>query len=137
MNDVIINSGLLDTEEPQYSSLAKRAKFISMIYFISAVSLFAASFIPFFMKRTVGYDPHLVSGALSGSMQLLFFVLINIGALIVFLLGSSLLKYSKAAEDTDLSDPAMIILGQFFLILGVFSAVSYTAGLIAILNFIA
>lgn len=134
MNDQIINSGLLENDEPEYSSLSKLAKFNSIIYFIGAVSLFIASFIPFFMKRVEGYDPHLVSGAQSGSMQLLFFVLINIGALIVFLLGSSLFRFSAAVKDNELSESATKILYRFFVILGVFSAAAYLAGFIIILN---
>jgi hypothetical protein len=137
MNDESINGGLIEAEEPENSSLSKRAKYLSIIYYTISVSLLGVSFLPFFMKRVEGNDPHLVSGALSGSMQLLYFVLINIGALIVFLLGGSLLKFSKAAEDAEISDSAITILGRCFMILGVFSAASYIAGLIAILNFVA
>jgi hypothetical protein len=140
MNNGILNSGLLESDEPENSSLSKRAKYLSIIYFIISVSLLGASFIPFLIKRVEGNDPHMVSGANAGSMQLLFFVLINIAALLVFLLGNSLLKFSLEMKNLFNVDcppslkPVMYRLEGFFTILGVFSLLTFAAVVIAILN---
>ena len=142
MNDGITNNGLIEAEEPENSSLSKRAKFLSIIYFIFSISLLGASFIPFLIKRVEGNDPHMVSGAHAGSMQLLFFVLINIAALLVFLMGSSLLKFSSEIKNTiqDEYSPglkkAIIPLEGFFTMLGVLSILAFAACVIAVLNLV-
>ncbi|MFI5211641.1 MAG: hypothetical protein ACHQIH_02070 [Ignavibacteria bacterium] len=142
MNDQIITNCLIEIEEPEYSSLSKRAKYLSLIYFTISVSFFGASFIPFLIKRVEGNDPHMVSGAHAGSMQLLFFVLINIAALIVFLMGNSLLKFSSEIKNTlhDVYNPefkkTIIPLESFFTILGVLSILAFAACIIAVLNLV-
>lgn len=142
MNDHTINGGLLESDEPEHSSLARRAKYLSIIYFIISAFFLGISFIPFLIKRVEGNDPHMVSGAHAGSMQLLFFVLIIIAALIVFLLGKSLLKFSSEIDsaiqesaDSRLKQ-SMTALELFFTILGLFSLLAFATVIVSILNFI-
>ena len=140
MNDGIITNGLIESEEPEYSSLSIRAKYLSILYFIISLSLLGTSFIPFFMKRVEGYDSHQVSGAMFGSIQLLYFVLINIAALLVFLLGNRMLKFSSEIKNIPQDEyspslkKAIIPLESFFILLGAFSLLAIAAVLIAILN---
>ncbi len=83
------------------SPIYKRSRLISYTLFIYAVSFFASSFVIFFLKRTYGVDPHMVSGAYPGTIQLLVFILANIAALFMLMLGYYLYRFSGDYENID------------------------------------
>jgi hypothetical protein len=83
------------------SPVYKRSRLISYTLFIYAVLFFASSFVIFFLKRTYGVDPHMVSGAYPGTVQLLVFVLANSTALFMLMLGYYLYRFSGVYENID------------------------------------
>src|SRR3990172_12488578 len=140
MNSGIVSTNHIEYTEPKFSSITKWTRFISIIYFINAVIFFAASCIPFFIKRTEGFDPYFISGAHSGTIQLLLFVLINIVAVISFLLGYYLIKFSFSFHNSEGIlgvinglEPALAHLKSFFKIFGIIILAFYIIGVIALL----
>ncbi len=108
-----IVSGILGQSAHERWPVSKWSKFISITLFSQAVVLFIISFLLFFVKRTNDIDPRLISGAFSGTIQLTYFIVINIFALILALQGYYLFYYKDEAVDS--SDN----LRRFFKVAGV------------------
>jgi hypothetical protein len=107
------------------SPVYKQSRLISYTLFIYAVLFFASSFVIFFLKRTYGVDPHMVSGAYPGTVQLLVFVLANSTALFMLMLGYYLYRFSGVYENIDEeylgkhAKAAMEQLGKFLKLLSI------------------
>jgi len=140
MNSGIISSNQIEHVETKFSSISWWTRLISIIYFINAVIFFCASFIPFFIKRTEGYDSYMISGAHSGTIQLLLFVIINTAAIFSFMLGYYLIKFSAAFHNTEslieavsVLEPVLKNLKSFFKIFGILIMAVYIIAIIALL----
>ena len=98
MNTHSVNSGILVRSEHEKWPVSRWTKFLSVTLFAEAVILFFISFMLFFVKRTEGVDPHMVSGAYSGTAQLTFFITVNILAVIIALQGYYLYFFNNEPE---------------------------------------
>lgn len=103
----------MERSEHERWPVSKWSKFISLTLFSEASILFLLSFLLFFVKRTYDTDPRLISGAFSGTIQLTYFIVINIFALILALQGYYLFYFKDEAADS--SDN----LRKFFKVAGV------------------
>ncbi|MCC7158223.1 MAG: hypothetical protein IT281_01650 [Ignavibacteria bacterium] len=94
MNSHLLKSDPFVEDEQLISSFGKWIKTISIMNFVQAVTLFVLSFLLFFIRRTTGTDPHMVSGAFDGTTQLTYFVSVNITAMLFALMGYYLYMFS-------------------------------------------
>ncbi|MBZ0203728.1 MAG: hypothetical protein K8I03_11990 [Ignavibacteria bacterium] len=94
MNSHLLKSDPFVKDEQLISSFGKWIKTISIMNFVQAVTLFVLSFLLFFIRRTTGNDPHMVSGAFDGTTQLTYFVSVNITAMLFALMGYYLYMFS-------------------------------------------
>lgn len=83
------------------SPIYRWSRLVSYYLFTYSTLFFVSSFIIFFIKRTNGTDPHMVSGAYPGTIQLLVFTLAFIASLFTLLLGYYLYRFSEAYENID------------------------------------
>lgn len=96
MKSQLLNFGSLSGETQLKGFYAKMPKVILAFSFGEAIILFFCSFILFFVDRTPGPDPRLVSGAYSGTTQLTYFVCINITAIVFALKGFSMYRFLES-----------------------------------------
>lgn len=104
MNTHSINSGALDKSELEKWPVSKWIKLLFIINFFQAILLFFSSFLIFFVKRTQGTDPMMISGSFTGTTQLTFFVIINIAAVMYAVSGYYMYRYD--ADRVEPEDPA-------------------------------
>jgi hypothetical protein len=93
MKSHLLNFGSLSGESQLKGFHVRLPKIILIFSFGEAIILFFCSFILFFIDRTAGPDPRLLSGAYSGTVQLTYFVCINIAAILFALKGFSMYRY--------------------------------------------
>ena len=91
-----LGSGYLEEQVHEKWPVPKWTKYISIAYFSEAVILFAVSFLLFFVKRTAGTDPHMISGAFDGTTQLTFFITVNLLAMVTAVSGYYLYRFTGA-----------------------------------------
>jgi len=68
-----INFGTLDKPAHEKLPVSKWIKLLYVATFFQAIVLFFSSFLIFFVKRTQGVDPMMISGSFTGTTQLTFF----------------------------------------------------------------
>ena len=90
-----INFGTLDKPAHEKLPVSKWIKLLYVATFFQAIVLFFSSFLIFFVKRTQGVDPMMISGSFTGTTQLTFFVLINIAAAMYAVSGYYLYRYNN------------------------------------------
>ena len=97
-----LGSGYLEQQAHEKWPVSKWIKFVYVLYFFQAVLLFFSSFLIFLVKRTQGIDPMMISGSFTGTIQLTFFVIINIAAAMYAVSGYYLYRYyNDHAEPVD------------------------------------
>lgn len=99
MKSHLLNFGSL-SGEGHLKGLHAMSKVALILSFGKAIILFLCSFILFFADRTPGPDPRLVSGAYSGTMQLTYFVCINVAAIMFALKGFSMYRFLDSGGKT-------------------------------------
>ena len=142
MNSKAIKEFFAENEAGHQHSILKWTKILSIVYFIQGVVFFLVSFLPFFIKRTIDTDPRLISGAFTGTVQLTFFIVINIVAAISFFLGFYLYKFSVAFRNSELNDitgsgsNAIEFLNKYFRVFGAFTAALFIIGFIVLVIYL-
>lgn len=101
MSTHTVSHGSLEQSEHERWPVSKWTKFISVSLFTEAVILFLLSFLLFFIKRTTGNDPHMVSGAFDGTTQLTYFISVNLVAALLAIQGYYLYFFNNEEELRD------------------------------------
>jgi len=96
-----ISHGTLERSEHEKWPVSKWMKFLSITLFSEAAILFFLSFIIFFIKRTEGTDPRLISGSFEGTTQLTFFITVNLLSAILAVQGYYLFFFNNESEIRD------------------------------------
>lgn len=128
-----LGSGYLEQQAHEKWPVSKWTKYISIAYFTEAVILFLVSFLLFFIKRTTGTDPHMVSGAFDGTTQLTFFIAVNLLAMVTAVSGYYLYRFTGAQSHHESSGE---FLRLYFKIMGISNIPVFCAAIAVILYLI-